>query len=263
MRERRREGHGAHHRRRPRREHPPDVSGRLAARLERARWPRPAIFDWLQRAGNVADAEMHRVFNCGIGMVVVVAARGCRTRGRDCSRTPASRLPDRHRRAARGRRARHRRRLARRDRHRAPAVAIPRITVLISGRGSNLAALLAAERDGRLGGTIAAVISNRAGDRRPRLAAAHGVAAHVVEHRPYADARRTSTPRSPRRSTRASPISSCSPASCASSGRRSSRATRAGCSTSIRRCCRRIRGCTRIAARWPTACASTAAPCTS
>ena len=46
----------------------------LAARLERARWPRPAIFDWLQRAGNVADAEMHRVFNCGIGMVVVVAA---------------------------------------------------------------------------------------------------------------------------------------------------------------------------------------------
>jgi phosphoribosylformylglycinamidine cyclo-ligase len=45
----------------------------LAARIERARWPRPPIFDWLQRAGNVADAEMHRVFNCGIGMVVVVA----------------------------------------------------------------------------------------------------------------------------------------------------------------------------------------------
>jgi phosphoribosylformylglycinamidine cyclo-ligase len=46
----------------------------LGARLERASWPRPAIFDWLQRAGNVADAEMHRVFNCGIGMIVVVAA---------------------------------------------------------------------------------------------------------------------------------------------------------------------------------------------
>jgi phosphoribosylformylglycinamidine cyclo-ligase len=45
----------------------------LAARLERASWPRPPIFDWLQRQGNVADAEMHRVFNCGIGMVVVVA----------------------------------------------------------------------------------------------------------------------------------------------------------------------------------------------
>jgi len=34
----------------------------------------PAIFDWLQRAGNVAESEMHRVFNCGIGMVIVVAA---------------------------------------------------------------------------------------------------------------------------------------------------------------------------------------------
>jgi phosphoribosylformylglycinamidine cyclo-ligase len=45
----------------------------LGARLERDRWPRPPIFDWLQRAGNVADDEMHRVFNCGIGMVIVVA----------------------------------------------------------------------------------------------------------------------------------------------------------------------------------------------
>ncbi len=44
----------------------------LAARLERSRWPRPAIFDWLQQAGNVADDEMYRVFNCGIGMILVV-----------------------------------------------------------------------------------------------------------------------------------------------------------------------------------------------
>ncbi len=46
---------------------------RLAARIDRASWPHPAIFDWLQRAGNVADAEMHRVFNCGIGLILVVA----------------------------------------------------------------------------------------------------------------------------------------------------------------------------------------------
>ncbi|MEP7182556.1 MAG: phosphoribosylformylglycinamidine cyclo-ligase [Betaproteobacteria bacterium] len=46
----------------------------VAARLDRASWPRPPIFDWLQREGRVADAEMHRVFNCGIGMVVVVVA---------------------------------------------------------------------------------------------------------------------------------------------------------------------------------------------
>ena len=46
----------------------------VTAVLEKSSWPRPPLFDWLQREGNVAEAEMHRVFNCGIGMVVVVAA---------------------------------------------------------------------------------------------------------------------------------------------------------------------------------------------
>jgi phosphoribosylformylglycinamidine cyclo-ligase len=45
-----------------------------AARIERSAWTRPAIFDWLQEAGGVADGEMLRVFNCGIGMVLVVDA---------------------------------------------------------------------------------------------------------------------------------------------------------------------------------------------
>jgi phosphoribosylformylglycinamidine cyclo-ligase len=44
----------------------------LAARIDSSRWTRPAIFDWLQREGNVAPAEMHRVFNCGIGLILVV-----------------------------------------------------------------------------------------------------------------------------------------------------------------------------------------------
>lgn len=42
--------------------------------VETASWQRPAIFDWLQHNGNVTDAEMFRTFNCGIGMVVCVAA---------------------------------------------------------------------------------------------------------------------------------------------------------------------------------------------
>ena len=45
----------------------------LQARLESGRWPRPAIFRHLQQAGRVDENEMHRVFNCGIGMVVAVA----------------------------------------------------------------------------------------------------------------------------------------------------------------------------------------------
>ena len=45
----------------------------LAAELRRGSWPLPPVFQWLQQQGNVADAEMHRVFNCGIGMALIVA----------------------------------------------------------------------------------------------------------------------------------------------------------------------------------------------
>ncbi|CBV42176.1 phosphoribosylformylglycinamidine cyclo-ligase [Halomonas elongata] len=45
-----------------------------AARIDVASWKRPAVFDWLQAQGNVDEHEMHRVLNCGIGMVLVVPA---------------------------------------------------------------------------------------------------------------------------------------------------------------------------------------------
>jgi phosphoribosylformylglycinamidine cyclo-ligase len=46
----------------------------VAATLHRDAWQMPPLFTWLQQQGGVADAEMHRVFNCGIGMVIVVDA---------------------------------------------------------------------------------------------------------------------------------------------------------------------------------------------
>ncbi|MFM1870032.1 MAG: hypothetical protein RLY99_776 [Pseudomonadota bacterium] len=42
--------------------------------LHRDAWQLPKLFQWLQKEGGVEDAEMHRVFNCGIGMVVIVNA---------------------------------------------------------------------------------------------------------------------------------------------------------------------------------------------
>jgi phosphoribosylformylglycinamidine cyclo-ligase len=45
----------------------------LVAKINKASWPRPPVFEWLQRTGNVAEDEMFRVFNCGIGMVLVVS----------------------------------------------------------------------------------------------------------------------------------------------------------------------------------------------
>jgi phosphoribosylformylglycinamidine cyclo-ligase len=44
----------------------------VCASLDSSRWTRPGIFGWLQKMGNIEDAEMHRTFNCGIGMVMVV-----------------------------------------------------------------------------------------------------------------------------------------------------------------------------------------------
>jgi phosphoribosylformylglycinamidine cyclo-ligase len=41
--------------------------------IRRGAWPRPELFSWLQKEGGVAEEEMHRVFNCGIGMVLAVA----------------------------------------------------------------------------------------------------------------------------------------------------------------------------------------------
>lgn len=56
-------------------ENVPRVLGdKLTAVLHKDAWTLPPLFTWLQQHGGVADAEMHRVFNCGIGMVVIVAA---------------------------------------------------------------------------------------------------------------------------------------------------------------------------------------------
>ncbi|QJE00424.1 phosphoribosylformylglycinamidine cyclo-ligase [Massilia forsythiae] len=49
------------------------LADNLTAALDGKAWTMPPLFQWLQQHGGVADAEMHRVFNCGIGMTVIVA----------------------------------------------------------------------------------------------------------------------------------------------------------------------------------------------
>jgi len=46
----------------------------LQALLDMDAWPRPDVFSWLQQAGNIAEDEMLRTFNCGIGFVLAVPA---------------------------------------------------------------------------------------------------------------------------------------------------------------------------------------------
>ena len=44
----------------------------LGVRLDPRAWHRDPVWDWIQQGGRIADAEMHRTFNCGIGMVVML-----------------------------------------------------------------------------------------------------------------------------------------------------------------------------------------------
>jgi phosphoribosylformylglycinamidine cyclo-ligase len=51
------------------------LPGNVVAQLDSKAWHTPALFDWLSEMGNVAPQEMYRTFNCGIGMVVIVAGK--------------------------------------------------------------------------------------------------------------------------------------------------------------------------------------------
>jgi phosphoribosylformylglycinamidine cyclo-ligase len=49
------------------------IPAELGITLDAGSWRRPAVFTWLQEAGGVADREMWRTFNCGIGMALIVS----------------------------------------------------------------------------------------------------------------------------------------------------------------------------------------------
>ncbi len=44
----------------------------LGAEIDRSSWTQGPVFDWLQNVGDIAASEMHRTFNCGVGMIVAV-----------------------------------------------------------------------------------------------------------------------------------------------------------------------------------------------
>ena len=48
-------------------------SGELCAEIDSMSWQRPPIFDLIQQRGDIPDAEMYRVFNMGIGYVIIVS----------------------------------------------------------------------------------------------------------------------------------------------------------------------------------------------
>ena len=47
----------------------------VRARVDTQAWPRPEVFDWIARAGELPETELLRVFNCGVGMIAIVPAK--------------------------------------------------------------------------------------------------------------------------------------------------------------------------------------------
>ena len=57
-------------------ENPPRaIAPALAPRFDWSAWDLPAVFAWLAEAGGVAEPEMRRTFNCGVGFILIVAPR--------------------------------------------------------------------------------------------------------------------------------------------------------------------------------------------
>ncbi len=51
----------------------------LKADIDMGSWDRPEVFNWLQKTGNVAEDEMQRAFNCGVGLVLAVKVENMTT----------------------------------------------------------------------------------------------------------------------------------------------------------------------------------------
>ena len=61
-------------------ENPPRaVAEGLEAQFDWNAWPLPPVFAWMQEIGGVSDHELRRTFNCGIGLILIVAAEHAST----------------------------------------------------------------------------------------------------------------------------------------------------------------------------------------
>ena len=59
-------------------ENPPRcIAPGLSAAFDRDAWPVPPVFQWLGEVGGIADHELRRTFNCGVGFILIVSPENC------------------------------------------------------------------------------------------------------------------------------------------------------------------------------------------
>ncbi len=142
--------------------------------LHRRSWARDPVFDWLAATGKIAATEMYRTFNCGIGMIVVVAPSDV-----DAALAQLA-VHGRNRDDHWRRRSRHARRGDRR-------VSELPVAVVISGRGSNMEAIARASLSGASRYRVVRVIADRDSAGGLARAATLGIPTSVVPVKQFAD----------------------------------------------------------------------------
>ena len=53
---------------------PRSIPNDMTIEIQTNSWKMPEIFEWLSKEGNISNDNMYRIFNCGIGMVLIVDA---------------------------------------------------------------------------------------------------------------------------------------------------------------------------------------------
>ncbi|TDG46146.1 hypothetical protein AWZ03_007488 [Drosophila navojoa] len=163
----------------------------LAVRLDANRFQLPPVFAWLAQAGNITPAELQRTYNCGLGLILVVAPQQAELVMQQLRYTQRAVVVGEV--------------VARKD-ARKPQVLVQhfdsllarsqrlllvprrRVAVLISGTGSNLQALIDASRDSAqaLHADIRLVISNKPGVLGLERASRAGIPSLVISHKDFA-----------------------------------------------------------------------------
>uniref|UniRef100_A0A8C3TH84 Trifunctional purine biosynthetic protein adenosine-3 n=1 Tax=Chelydra serpentina TaxID=8475 RepID=A0A8C3TH84_CHESE len=174
----------------------------LSVILDAYNWRIPEIFSWLQTEGNLSEEEMARTFNCGIGAVLMadqeLAQQVLKAVQRHeeawlignivASHTGSSHVKVKNLlKALQLNRSQFLQNAADVDSHLhvEPQKSKVKVAVLISGTGTNLAALIAYAKEPASCAQIVLVISNKSGVEELRNAARAGIPTRVVDHKLY------------------------------------------------------------------------------
>uniref|UniRef100_P00967 Trifunctional purine biosynthetic protein adenosine-3 n=2 Tax=Drosophila melanogaster TaxID=7227 RepID=PUR2_DROME len=163
----------------------------LAVRLDANKFQLPPVFAWLAAAGNISSTELQRTYNCGLGMVLVVAPTEVEDvlkelrypqRAAVVGEVVARKDPKKSQVVVQNFEAslaRTQKMLSQRRK---------RVAVLISGTGSNLQALIDATRDSAQGihADVVLVISNKPGVLGLQRATQAGIPSLVISHKDFA-----------------------------------------------------------------------------